>query len=241
MRKEGDVSEQLAMSFEAAALDLEQCDLEHFVHDPDALEHSDLEPSDLEPGDLEPGDLEPSDLVLGLGPDELEPEPLAPYGINIVKSKRSRKTVTARLVDGVIEVSVPRWMSRAEAETYAENMRARFEKKRAGSSVDLAARARQLCRAYALPKPGSIRWVTNQKMRWGSCTPDEGSIRINHLLATVPLWVLDYVIVHELAHFVHGDHSPAFWDIVARYPKTERARGFLEGYEQASNSGNPIS
>ena len=40
----------------------------------------------------------------------------------------------------------------------------------------------------------------------------EGSIRIASRVAGFPLWVLDYLLVHELAHLVHGDHSPAFWE-----------------------------
>jgi predicted metal-dependent hydrolase len=46
-------------------------------------------------------------------------------------------------------------------------------------------------------------------------------------LSEYPTWVRDYVIVHELAHLIVPDHSPDFWDLVNRYPMTERARGFL--------------
>jgi hypothetical protein len=46
-------------------------------------------------------------------------------------------------------------------------------------------------------------------------------------LASEPGWVLDYVIVHELAHLDVPRHGPAFWSIVNRYPRAERARGFL--------------
>ena len=63
--------------------------------------------------------------------------------------------------------------------------------------------------------------------RWGSCTPADGSVRISVRLAPFPLWVLDYVLVHELAHLAVADHSPRFWALVDRYPLSERARGYL--------------
>ena len=74
----------------------------------------------------------------------------------------------------------------------------------------------------------SVRWVTNQeKSRWGSCTPSTGAIRLSHRLAGLPPFVIEYVLVHELAHLVHASHGPEFWALVNRYPKTERARGYL--------------
>lgn len=111
----------------------------------------------------------------------------------------------------------------------------RVTNKRAGNEIDLSARADTLADRYRLPAPQSIRWVDNQTTRWGSCSPATGTIRLSRVLGTFPGWVLDYVIVHELAHLeVHG-HGPAFWQIVSRYPLAERARGFLiaKGLEQA--------
>ena len=64
-------------------------------------------------------------------------------------------------------------------------------------------------------------------MRWGSCTPADGTIRISARLASEPGWVLDYVIVHELAHLVVAGHNRRFWALVRRYPRSERARGWL--------------
>jgi predicted metal-dependent hydrolase len=72
-----------------------------------------------------------------------------------------------------------------------------------------------------------IRYVTNQNHRFGSCTPSNATIRLSHRLAEMPVWVLDYVIVHELAHLLQANHSARFWKLVNRYKLTERARGFL--------------
>jgi predicted metal-dependent hydrolase len=49
--------------------------------------------------------------------------------------------------------------------------------------------------------------------------------------------VLDYVLVHELAHLLEPGHGPDFWTWVRRYPKTERAIGYLEGLSAAAQLG----
>jgi predicted metal-dependent hydrolase len=71
------------------------------------------------------------------------------------------------------------------------------------------------------------------RRRWGSCTVDDRTIRVSDRLAAVPDHVLDYVLVHELCHLVHPDHSPAFHALLARYPHVERARAFLDGMVHA--------
>jgi predicted metal-dependent hydrolase len=63
--------------------------------------------------------------------------------------------------------------------------------------------------------------------RWGSCTPENGTIRISTRVASFPGWVLDSVILHELAHLVEPGHGKEFQAIIDRYPYAERARGFL--------------
>ena len=89
------------------------------------------------------------------------------------------------------------------------------------------------------PTPSSVSWVGNQQHRWGSCTPSTGAIRLSDRLRRLPGWVVDYVLVHELAHLIEPSHSARFWSLVARYPQAERARGYLEGYQAAGGSGAP--
>ena len=93
--------------------------------------------------------------------------------------------------------------------------------------VPMSANSTELARRYRLPIPSSIRFVANQRSRWGSCTPSTGEIRVSDRIARFPGWVLDAVIVHELAHLVEAHHGPAFHALADRYPKQERAHGFL--------------
>ncbi len=147
--------------------------------------------------------------------------------VSVVRSAKRRKTVSARMVGEVLELRLPGWMGEADEAKWVEEMRRRFERKRSTDEIDVDARARELARRYDLPQPRTVRWVDNQTSRWGSCTPDDGSVRVSSALAGWPRWVLDFVLVHELAHLVEANHGPAFRALVARYPKAERATGFL--------------
>jgi predicted metal-dependent hydrolase len=160
--------------------------------------------------------------------------------VRVIRSRKRKRTVSARYVDGVLEVSIPAWMSKAEEHKWVRDMRARFEKANKRSDVDLVARSRSLARAHDLPLPASVRWVGDMATRWGSCTVDTGAIRISDRLMSAPTWVLDYVLVHELAHLVHNDHSAAFWAVVQRYPRAERAIGYLMGLgmREAADGGD---
>jgi predicted metal-dependent hydrolase len=147
--------------------------------------------------------------------------------VEVVRSPRRRKTVQAREVNGVLRVSIPASMTKADEERWVAEMVRRMARRSATYGVDLWRRAEFLAARYRLRVPSSIRWVDNQEWRWGSCTPADGSVRISSRIAREPPWVLDYIIVHELAHLDVPSHSPAFWAIVNRYPRAERARGFL--------------
>jgi len=125
-----------------------------------------------------------------------------------------------------LRIAIPATMSLRQEDRWVREMAKRHVRSLASATIDLEARAASLSRRYGLPRATSVCWV-DMESQWGSCTMAEGSIRIASRVASFPSWVLDYLLVHELAHLVHGDHSPAFWEVVARYPRAERARGYL--------------
>lgn len=150
-----------------------------------------------------------------------------PFEVEVVRSTRRTKTAQARLRGEVLEVRVPASMSDDEVSSVVSSLANRVARRQTSAHVDLAARAQEVARRFDLTEPRDIRWVSNQQHRWGSCTPSTGVVRISDRLASFPDWVLDYVLVHELAHFDVGGHGADFWAIVSRYPLAERARGFL--------------
>ena len=154
--------------------------------------------------------------------------------VRVIRSRRRRRTSQARfLEDGTLEIRVPAHLSREEVAETVERFRDRLERRklRADLNTDghLERRARELIGKYfdGELRLKSIKYVTNQAHRFGSCSPSSGSIRISHRVAGLPNWVRDYVIIHELAHLKEPNHSPRFWSLVERYPRAERARGYL--------------
>ena len=153
--------------------------------------------------------------------------------VKIVRSRRRKKTVEARLEAGVLVVQAPAAISDGELAPLVEKLKAQVEKKvrrhQRQSDEALEARAREPNRRYF---GGELTWqsicyVTNQAKRFGSCSPSFGALRISQRVECMPGWVRDYVVVHELAHLAEHNHSRAFWELVNRYPKAERARGYL--------------
>jgi predicted metal-dependent hydrolase len=159
-------------------------------------------------------------------PGAAPPTP-APLHVEVVRSAKRRKTISARQVGDVLRVSIPASMTRAEEDRWVGEMVRRMERKARAGAVDLTERAAVLAARHRLPVPDSIRWVDNQQSRWGSCTPFDRTVRISTRVAGFPAWVVDYVIVHELAHLVEAGHGRRFWALVNRYPRAERAKGFL--------------
>jgi len=156
--------------------------------------------------------------------------------IEVRRSARRKRTVTARREGDRTIVMVPASMSRREEQRVVAELVGRLEareRRRTLARTDeaLAARAARLAARYVpeAPAPTSVRWVTNQSTRWGSCTPADRTIRLSHRLREMPDHVIDAVLVHELAHLVVSGHGPAFDRIVSRHPRMTEAMGFLEG------------
>jgi predicted metal-dependent hydrolase len=150
-----------------------------------------------------------------------------PYRVEVVRSKRRRKTVSAHLDGDVVRVQMPAWMSKADEERYVTDLVGRIIRQESRERMDIASRAVTLARRYDLPTPKAVTWMPNRKTQWATCIVAAREIRVVERLADFPAWVLDYVLVHELAHLVEANHSARFWKLVNRYPKAERARGYL--------------
>ena len=152
--------------------------------------------------------------------------------VKIIKSGRRAKTVSARMEENVMVVRAPKHISDDELDAMIEDFKKRFERKAKKARLDdagLDKRAQELNKRYFNGELywNSMTWSTRQNSRYGSCTPANKTIRISHQLEKVPRFVLDYVIVHELAHLLEANHGEHFWELVYRYPMTERARGYL--------------
>jgi hypothetical protein len=165
--------------------------------------------------------------------------PAVDVPVEVRRSTRRRRTVSAYLDQGRVVVLIPARFTRAEEQEWVGRMVARVVgRRRRATDGDraLADRAAQLSARYldGAARPISVRWVPEMRTQWASCTPTEGAIRMSRRLASLPEWVADYVLLHELAHLLEPGHGPRFWALVQRYPRTERARGYLDGVSAAA-------
>ncbi|GAA3617575.1 M48 family metallopeptidase [Kineosporia mesophila] len=166
------------------------------------------------------------------------PEPSDDPRVEVRRSGRRRSTVTAYREGGRTVVLIPARFTRSQEQEWVQRMLDRLsaqERRRRPGDEELLTRALTLNERHlrGLATPASVTWVQNQNTRWGSCTPADRSIRLSTRLLGMPSWVLDYVLLHELAHLIQPGHGPDFWSLLDTYPRTERARGFLEGFSAA--------
>lgn len=168
--------------------------------------------------------------------------------VEVKRSKRAKRNVTAYRDNDKTVVTVPTRMAKRDVDAYVTELVNRLDDRdeRTSSQKSLEQRARSLSLKYldqdlmeTHKVPVKIRWVTNQNSRWGSCTPNEGTIRLSHRMQRMPSYVVDSVIVHELIHLLVTDHSPAFYALMNKYPDHEKAKAYLDGYSHAQQFLKP--
>ena len=158
---------------------------------------------------------------------------MIPSQITIIRSKRRKKTIQTKYGDGQLWIYVPAGMSTKDERKWIDRMierNKRWEQKTTLKKSDtwLQQHAQALNKKYFDGVLNfSIMFVTNQHSRFGSCTSIDKTIRISERVKTMPLWVQDYIIIHELTHLLHPDHSKDFWRKVNQYKYAERAKGYL--------------
>jgi predicted metal-dependent hydrolase len=169
--------------------------------------------------------------------------------VEVRRSARRTRTVAAFWENGTAVVAIPARFTAAQESEWVHRMleklhrqgqrRSRKGSKQPATDAALAAHAADLSARYfgGRAVPTSVRWVSNQNSRWGSATPSEGSIRLSDKLRPMPQWVIDYVLLHELAHLLVAGHNAAFWKLLEAYPDTMRAKAFLEGVSFATSRG----
>lgn len=181
----------------------------------------------------------PGDAPAASVPTVLVPE------VEVRRSARRTRTVSAYRDGEKIVVLMPARVTRAQEARWVHKMVAdvvaREQRLRSGGSrrsdAALVERAQVLNRTYldGRADPSSVVWVDTMARRWASCTTADRSIRLSRRLQPLPAWVVDYVLLHELAHILVAGHGDEFWALVNRYPRTERARGYLEGVSAAAS------
>lgn len=164
--------------------------------------------------------------------------------VELRRSTRRRSTVSAFRESGRVVISAPARISSEELLPLAQELLMRLIKQAQGrtpTDEQLMQRARRLTKQWlptGFPEPSSVRWTSAQSRVWGTCVNSEGSIRLSHRLRAMPDFVVDYVLLHELAHLMQHDHGPEFEALLANFPERERARGFLDGVTWQSQQGS---
>ena len=157
----------------------------------------------------------------------------------VIRSTRRKRTLHAFRANGLIEIHIPDRLSRRqELEVIPEmiDLVLKRENKLRKSDSTLFEMSDQILHEF-LPdfseRPISITW-RSMRERWGSCTTVDKTIRISDRLNSAPEYVIRYVLFHELIHLRIAGHGDDFHELLARYPKRQRAEAFLEGYEAGS-------
>ena len=138
------------------------------------------------------------------------------------------------MTEGRLKVMVPFGLGPDEEARLVESLVARVNRKVSSTEIDLERRVSDLAQKYGLSEPTRIEWSDRQTTRWGSCTPSEGSIRVSNRLASMPGWVLDSVLIHEMAHLEQPNHGPKFKALVGSLRALGAGQGVFDGDERTT-------
>jgi predicted metal-dependent hydrolase len=154
--------------------------------------------------------------------------------LEIRASTRRTRTGSAHWSGNRIVVQIPARLRGHARRQLVDDLVVRLLNQRpqaTGSDTELTDRAHVLADQYNDGvRAASVRWVTNQRSRWASCSPATKEIRVSTRLRSCPAWVVDAVLVHELAHLHEVDHNNRFYDLAGRYDRQDDSAVFLEGY-----------
>jgi predicted metal-dependent hydrolase len=178
-------------------------------------------------------------------PDAAVPQCHPELNLHFVRHRRARRYIVRVDLDGRVRVTIPRGGSRSEADKFALKHLAWIreeQRRRVTRTVDVAdvhrlrevARRELPLRLRTLAAQHGVTVsrvsVRDQLTRWGSCGRD-GHICLNWRLMQMPMWVSDYVMIHELMHLRCMDHSRRYWAFVAAaYPEYQDARRWLRAH-----------
>jgi len=159
--------------------------------------------------------------------------------IEIRRSKKRTRSVAAWRESGRLIISVPARMSRKEIDTHIIELTSRIiSAEQIMGDSELIDLSELLINQFLQPefdqlRPVSVTWSARQRELHGSCTSVDRTIRISKRIATAPPYVIEVVLLHELAHLLHHDHNNNFYQLVKRHPLYEQAEAFLAGMSHA--------
>mgnify|MGYP003331540163 FL=1 len=156
--------------------------------------------------------------------------------IRVVRSSRRKRSISAYREHGAIVIQVPARFPNSRVSEVIPELVERIltrEAREKMSDNQLFERALHILNLH-LPEfsvaPVSVEWRTMNE-RWGSCTTLDRTIRISDRLNGAPIYVIDYLLLHELIHLEIPDHGGDFESLLARFPQCGEASAYLEGYE----------
>ena len=137
--------------------------------------------------------------------------------------------LVARLVDRAsAQVEVPSVASMAASLPDRVEARPTRQPRGPRGDVELVARADAVAdRWLDGMRARDVRWSHRMESRWASCSVATARVRVSHRLADAPDQVLDQILLHELAHLIVADHSPAFQALINRDPAREAVDAWL--------------